>query len=168
MDGPERLKWFANSSAGPASLAGGAITSAFGTWSNSPREYGPHWEGYGKRNGMRLTGVATGNAMEAGLGALWGEDPRYVRAVGQPLKGRVWQVSKMTFLAQNARGGTSPAYARFAADAGSNFLSNTWRAQSEADAQHAGTRIAWGILGRMGGNAFAEFWPSVWERLKPK
>jgi len=33
---------------------------------------------------MRLTGVSTGKAIEAGLGSLWGEDPRYFRAAGQP------------------------------------------------------------------------------------
>ena len=33
----------------------------------TPSEYGPHWEGYGKRYGIRLTGIATGNAMEAGV-----------------------------------------------------------------------------------------------------
>lgn len=156
ISGPERLKWFAGSSVGPASLAGGAIGSAWGTLLNSPREYGPHWEGFGDRYGMRLTGVVTGNAMEAGLGALWGEDPRYVRASGQPFGGRVRQIVKMTFLA-----GNRPAYARYIATAGNNFLSNTWRERSEANAGHATERIAWGFLGRMASNAFAEFWPSV-------
>jgi hypothetical protein len=156
ISGSERLKWFAVSSAGPASLAGGVIGSAWGTMLNTPREYGPHWEGFGDRYGMRLTGVVTGNAMEAGLGALWGEDPRYVRATGQGFGGRVKQIVRMTFVA-----GNRPAYARYIATAGNNFLSNTWREKSEADTEHAVQRIAWGFLGRMASNAFAEFWPSV-------
>jgi len=163
--GEGRLEWVVDSTVGPASLAGGAIASAFGTWLNTPKEYGPHWSGYGKRNGMRLTGVATSNALEAGLGAAWGENPQYIRAEGRPFSRRVWQVVKLTFLAENDRGGTAPAYARYAGNAGSNFLSNAWRASSEADAAHAGRRIALGFLGRMAGNAFAEFWPSVRNRL---
>jgi hypothetical protein len=92
---------------------------------------------------------------------VWGEDPRYPRAAGQPFAERVRQIVRMTFLARSADGGTMPAYARYAAIAGSNFLSNTWRVSSEADTQHALTRIGWGFGGRMASNAFREFWPSV-------
>src|ERR1700760_2154394 len=76
----ERFTWFVNGTVGPATLTGGLVSAGFGTLTNRPREYGPHWEGFGDRYGMRLTGVVTSNAMEAGLGALWGEDPRYQRA----------------------------------------------------------------------------------------
>jgi hypothetical protein len=156
-----RLKWFAISSFGPASLAGGVISAAWGTMLNQPREYGPHWEGFGDRYGIRLTGVVTSNAMEAGLGALWGEDPRYPRATGQPVKKRIGQVIKMTFLAQDRNGRNMPAYARYAANAGSNFLANTWRERSEADTEHAMGRIGLGFVARMAGNAFQEFWPDA-------
>jgi hypothetical protein len=161
IDAEGRVKWFVHSSVGPASLAGGVISAGWGTMLNSPREYGPHWNGFGKRYGMRLTGVVTGNAMEASLGAVWGEDPRYPRAVGKPFGERVRQVVRMTFLARGADGGAMPAYARYAAIAGNNFLSNTWRVSSEADSRHALTRIGWGFAGRMASNAFREFWPSV-------
>ena len=57
---------------------------------------------------MRLTGISTGNAMEATLGSLWGEDPRYFRAAGQPLKGRVKNVIVMTFAARRADGNLAP------------------------------------------------------------
>jgi hypothetical protein len=159
--GTGRLEWFALSSFGPTSLAGGVVSAAWGTMLDKPREYGPHWQGFGQRYGMRLTGVATGNAMEAGLGAIWGEDPRYPTAVGHPFRRRVGQIVKMTFLAQTASGGTMPAYARYVGTVGNNFLSNTWRESSEADVQHALERVAFGFLGRMASNAFAEFWPSV-------
>jgi len=75
------------STVGPVSLAAGLFSAGFGTAMNRPREYDPHWEGFGKRYGMRLTGIATGNAMEATIGPLWGEDPRYFRATGQSFKG---------------------------------------------------------------------------------
>ncbi len=80
----QRVAWFANSTVGTRSLAGGLFAAGFGTARDAPHEYGPHWEGFGKRYGMRLTGVSTGNAMEASLGSLWGEDPRYFRAAGLP------------------------------------------------------------------------------------
>lgn len=157
----QRLRWFAVSSFGPASITGGVISAGFGTLLNRPVEYGPHWEGFGDRYGIRLTGVLTSNAMEAGLGALWGEDPRYPRDSGQPFGHRVVNIIKWTFVAQDRNGNTMPAYARFAATAGNNFLSNAWRESSEADTSHALERTAVGFAARMSSNAFKEFWPDV-------
>ena len=114
-----RLDWMVVNTVGPASLVGGAISSAWGTLLNHPHEYGTHWDGFAERYGMRLTGIATSNTMEAGLGALWKEDPRYFRDEGKPFGHRVTHVIKMTFLAENSSGRTMPAYARFAAVSGS-------------------------------------------------
>ena len=115
-----RLRWFAVNTVGPASLAGGVISSAWGTLYNSPREYGPHWEGFGKRYGMRLTGISTNNAIEASMGAVWGEDPRYIRAEGAAFKTRVFHAIKMTLLAYGANGRLMPAYARYIGISGNN------------------------------------------------
>lgn len=103
--------------------------------------------------------------MEAGFGPLWGEDPRYFRAEGQPFKKRVGHVVKMIFLAYNSEGRTVSAYARYIAIPGNNILSNTWRADSEATAGYAMERTVTGFLGRMASNAFAEFWPDVRKRV---
>ena len=51
--------------------------------------------------------------MEAALGSLWGEDPRYFRADGQSFKGRMKNVIVMTFVARQADGTLAPAYARY-------------------------------------------------------
>jgi hypothetical protein len=165
ITGRQRFNWFAGSTIGPESLAGGLFTAAFGTSINRPREYGTHWEGFGKRYAMRFTGIATSNAIEASMGALWGEDPRYFRTTGQSFKGRIKNVVVMTFAARRADGDIAPAYARFAGIAGNNFISNTWRADSESGLGDACLRTALGFAGRMGGNAFAEFWPTVTRRL---
>jgi len=161
----QRLKWFVRSTVGPESLTAGLFTAGFGTGLDRPREYGPHWDGYGKRYGMRFTGIATGNAMEAAFGSLWGEDPRYFRATGQSVKGRIKNVIVMTFMARQADGTMAPAYARYIGTSGNNFLSNTWRADSESGVGDACLRTALGFAGRIGGNAFAEFWPTVTKHL---
>jgi len=161
----ERVKWFTWMTVGPASLTGGLISAGFGTWRDTPSEYGTHWEGFGERYGMRFTGVATSNAMEAGIGALWGEDPRYFRAPEEPFGERIVHVVKWTFVATDRNGHATPAYARYMAISGSNFLSNTWREPSEADTGHALDRIAFGFLGRMTSNAWEEFWPDMNARL---
>jgi hypothetical protein len=157
----QRLQWFAQSTVGPETLAVGLFSAGIGTARDAPREYGGHWGGFAERYGMRLTGVSTGNAMEAGLGIIWGEDPRYFRAYHQNFAGRIRNVVGMSFLAHNRSGQVSPAYARYVAMPGNNFLSNTWRADSEANNRAAAVRTGLGFLGLMGKNAFTEFWPDV-------
>ena len=168
ITGKERLEWVVLETAGPKSLAGGVVSAGWGTLFNTPHEYGTHWEGFGDRYGMRLTGIAVSNTMEAGLGAMWGEDPRYVRDAEAPFGHRIGHVFKMTFFAQNKHGELMPAYARFIAVPTNNFLSNTWRADSEATASKATVRIGLGFLGRLCGNAFDEFWPDVRSKLSRK
>ena len=157
-----RFNWFRTSSVGPVSLLlAGPISAGLGTAVDRPKEYGTHWDGFGKRYGMRLTGITTGNAMEASLGSLWGEDPRYFRSPDRQFGSRVKYIIKTTFLAPHRDGSWHPAYARFAGNVGNNFLSNTWRADSESGAGDAAIRCLWGVTNRMAGQAFAEFWPDV-------
>ena len=162
----ERLEWFTRATVGPKSLAGGLFSAGFGTVTNNPHEYGTSWSGFGKRYGMRLTGVSTGNAIEASLGAGWGEDPRYHHTVNQPLPARLKNVFDLTFLAYRTDGERHPAYARYIAIFGNNFLSNTWRAQSEADWQHALVRSGEGFGARFLSDAFNEFVPQVWQHFR--
>jgi len=157
----QRMKWFLQSTIGPQSLAAGIFSAGFGTALNAPKEYGGTWEGFGKRYGMRLTGVSTGNAIEAGVGSLWGEDPRYFQAAGKPFAERVRNIMKMTFVTRRPDASLTPAYARYIGISGNNFLSNTWRVHSEANASHAALRTLLGFAGRMGSNAFQEFWPDI-------
>jgi hypothetical protein len=167
ITGRQRFDWFVENTVGPETLAVGLFSAGFGTARDAPVEYGPHWSGFADRYGMRLTGVSTGNAMEAGLGALWGEDPRYrnFRTPGDPFKDRARRVVVMAFVAHDRWGHMVPAYARYIATPGSNFLSNTWRVDSEATNRAAALRTVWGFVGLMGKNAFLEFWPDVQQRV---
>lgn len=156
-----RLMWVVRSTLWPQHLAGGVITSAVGTELDRPREDGPHWGGYGERFGVRLTGVATSGVMEAGIGALWGEDPRYFRVPEDSFGARVKNVIEMTFLARRPDGDFGPAYARFIAVPGNNFLSNAWRPDSEANVHDAVLRTLEGFAGHLASNAWNEFWPQA-------
>jgi hypothetical protein len=158
ITGRERLSWVVKGTLWPQHLAGGVITSAFGTGLDRPREDGPHWGGFAERFGVRVTGVAPSNLMEAGFGALWGEDPRYFRVSEDSFGERVKNVVKMTFLARRADGNFALAYARLLGVSGNNFLSNAWRPNSEANVHDAVLRTLEGFAGRMAANAWDEFW----------
>jgi hypothetical protein len=165
ISGTKRLEWFFVRSVGPESLLNGAFTAGIGTARDKPGEYGTHFDGFAKRYGMRFTGIATSNAMEAGLGAVWGEDPRYFMAIGKPFGARLKNVFALTVVARRRDGRYMPAYARYIAIPGNNFLSNTWRADGEATVSDALARTGWGFVGHLADNAFQEFWPSIKKRL---
>lgn len=165
----QRLIWFTRSTVGVESLVfAGPVTAGWGTAFHHPPEYNTSWEGFGQRYGMRLTGVSTGNAMEASLGALWGEDPRYFRTEGQPFKKRVVNVLDLTFRAYRDDGERHFAYARLAGNVGNNFLSNTWRVPSDSDWQSASIRVLEGIAGKAVGNAAYEFVPQLLKLMRGK
>jgi len=157
-----RVKWATIGTVGPANLAGGVVSSGWSTFFNRPPEYGPHWDGFGKRYGIRLVDGAISNSMEAGLGALWGEDPRYypMRSSESPGR-RIKYAVKQAFLARDRNGKTMPAYARYAAYTGSSFLSNAWRVDSDSQASDALFRTGLGFTARMTSNLFTEFWPDI-------
>ncbi len=165
----QRLIWFTRSTVGVESLLlAGPFSAGWGTAFDSPPEYNTSWQGFGQRYGMRLTGVSTGNAMEASLGAIWGEDPRYFRTEGQRFKKRVVNVVDLTFRAYRDDGERHFAYARLAGNVGNNFLSNTWRAPSESDWQSASIRVLEGIGSKAIGNAAYEFVPQLFKWLRGK
>jgi hypothetical protein len=116
---------------------------------------------------MRMSGIATQNVMEAGFGALIHEDPRYHKAEGT-IKQRIASVFKQTVMAQRGDGTYAPAYARYCAITGSNFLSNAWRADSEAKVSSALLRTGYGFLGRLVGNTYSEFGGDVWNLVRRK
>jgi hypothetical protein len=157
----QRLRWFLTNTIGPPHLVGGLFTSAFGTAVDRPKEYGPGWAGFGDRYGIRLTGIVPGNAIEASTGALWGEDPRYFRVPNEPFGRRILNAVQLTFTARRRNGRFAPAYARYIAISGNNFLSNTWRVDSEANPHDAVIRTADGLAGRFASNLFEEFWPDI-------
>ena len=157
----QRLRWFITNTIGPSHLTGGLFTSAFGTALDRPKEYGPHWGGFADRYGMRMTGIVTGNAIEASAGYYFHEDPRYFRVPDRPFKSRIENVARLTFMARHDDGNYGPAYARYIAISGNNFLSNTWRVSSESNVHDAILRTGEGFAGRMAANAFEEFWPDI-------
>ena len=158
----ERLSWFDTKTFGVPNLLGSIPGAAFGTAINHPHEAGPHWDGFGERYGVSVSTNGLSNAIEASVGAAWGEDPRYFRA-GEtaPFKTRVGHVVKWAFVARDRDGNIRPAYARYAAYSSSSFISDAWREQTDTSLGHDVARIGLDFGGRMGGNAFDEFWPDV-------
>lgn len=161
----QRLKWFVNASLGPATLIGGVFSAGLDTWLNSPSEYGPHWEGYGKRYGLRLSERAVSSGLEVGIGALWGEDPRYYRVPEKRFAARVGNVIRMTVITHDRSGREMPSYARFVSTPAAAFISNSWIPDSQHSTGDALNRIGVIFATQAAGNALTEFWPDVKRRV---
>jgi hypothetical protein len=160
-----RLEWLTWNTLGPGHIFGAMVGSAINTGTDSPFEYGPHFDGFAKRFGIDMAGSGVQNTMEISLGSLWHSDPNYYRVPEKPFGGRLKNVVVRTFESRRSDGRFGPSYARFMAIPGSNFLSNTWRADSEADTPHALYRTGEAFGVRMGVNAFDEFWPDIKSRV---
>jgi hypothetical protein len=154
-----RLDWVLNSTFGPTSVSTVSLESAIETWANSPKEYGSHWDSLGKRAASKFGTAAISNTIEASLGSLWGEDPRYHRRGEGSNGSRLGYAIKMAFLAEKTSGGVMPAYARFIAVPASRYISNTWRTPSELTPGGTALRISLGFAKRIGRNIFSEYWP---------
>jgi hypothetical protein len=161
ITGKERLDWAVKSTIGPGSLMTGVVEAEWGTLFNRPKEYGEGINGTGKRFGLRLSSVGTSNLLEAGLGAIWGEDPRYRVGHVDTARGHLSHAWKMTFLADRVDGTVAPAYARYIAYAASNAVSEAWRPDSQRTVGNTTLRIGERFAGRLVGNIFKEYWPSL-------
>jgi hypothetical protein len=164
ITGIGRLDWVVKNTIGPASLEIGVLSAGWGTVFNHPREYGESFDGFVKRYGLRLSGIATSNVAEASLGVIWAEDPRYHRDDQLPFGKRFTRTLKMTFMSER-NGQEIPAYARFIAIAGTNVLSDSWRPDSDRGPVNTIDRIGMGFGGRLLGNMYEEFWPDVKKHL---
>jgi hypothetical protein len=161
----EYLRWFTANTIDPSNLVGEAFDAALGTAPNRPKVYGPHWGGFGRRYGIGLTGDATGNAIQGGASLVLREDPRYFRLPDHTFRARVRNVVRLSFAARSGENSFKPAYARYMAVLGGNFLTNFWRVNGEANVHDALLRSADGFGGILASNAFEEFWPDVKRHL---
>ncbi len=157
LNGGVRAHWLLVENLDGGSVADDIVVGAADTFLKTPKEYGTHWSGFGKRTGLIAANYGVRSTMEAGLGAIWGEDPRYFRTEGLPLRSRLAYVVKATFLARNRQGQTMPAWSRLIATPGGNFLANTWQPDSQAKVSDAVIRTGLNFLSRMGENAWKEF-----------
>ena len=165
----ERVHWIVDGTIGPQSLfIVGPLSAAWQTAWNTPEEWGRSWSGVGKRYAQREADVAISNTIEAGLGALWGEDPRYIPSARKGIWPRARYALKTSVLAQGRDGRLRPAWGRYVGNTLNNIIENAWLPPSQTTAAQTAFRSGMGIVTRMGGNLWDEFWPDVVRLLKKR
>ena len=161
----ERAAWVAGEIASPGALSRAAFTSAWMTSGNWPKEWPRSARGYGRRFGDAQAATAISSSIEAGLGSLWGEDPRYFRSGRQERWARVRHAVASVALAHRRDGHRAPAWGRFAGSVAGNAIENAWLPPSAATRSQATARVAIGFAGQLAANLWSEFWPDLRRRL---
>jgi hypothetical protein len=161
----ERVGWVATSVVGPQSLMAGAVLAGTETMIPFPSEWKRSAAGFGRRYAARDGAIAMSNGIEASLGALWGEDPRYFECRCDGLGRRTAHAAKFSVLAARSDGHLAPAWGRYVGTVNSNFVQNAWLPPSARTWQQMVLRQAGGVGGRFIGNLWAEFWPDVRRRF---
>jgi hypothetical protein len=162
----ERAHWIVDGTVGPMSLGVGVLAATWSTAWNTPEEWGRTPGGFGKRYAEREADVAISNSIEAGLGAIWGEDPRYIRAPQGPVRSRILYALKTVMLAPRRDGHLAPAWGRYAANTVNNLIENTYLPPSVTTAGQTTYRSVSGFATRALGNLWEEFWPDIKKRLR--
>ena len=169
ITGAERVDWIVDGTIGRKSIfAVGPLATVWQTGFDTPEEWGRGVSGIAKRYAQREADVAISNSIEAGLGAIWGEDPRYIPSGRKGIWPRARYAMKTVFLAQRRDGSLKPAWGRYAGNVVNNLIENTWLPPSMTTGRQTALRSGLGMLGRLGGNAWEEFWPDVVRKLKNK
>lgn len=160
-----RFRWVVLTTIGPKNLAAGVVVSGINTWRDQPEDYSTHWDGFAHRYANRLAAGATSHVFEAGFGGLWGEDPRYFRAAGQPFRTRLGHVVKMAFVTHNRDGDPQLAYARYIAVPAGILVTNTWQPDRPSTMGRVSLQVGLAFVSRIVGNAFSEFTPDLRNRF---
>ena len=166
ITGTQRLLWIGDDLASVrSSLEVGPLATAWQTAWNFPSEWHRTWSGAGKRYLAREADVALSDALEGGLGALWGEDPRYIPAPRGTIRSRASWVVKTVFLSPRRDGHLAPAWGRYAGNTVNNLIENTYLPRSATTPGQTVLRSVEGLASRLGYNAWQEFWPDIKKRL---
>jgi len=165
ITGVERINWIVEGMLGPRSLGVGVLAATWQTTLRIPDEWSRSAFGFRERYLQREADVAISNTIEAGLGAWWGEDPRYVRAPHGTAGSRAAHALKTVVLAPGPDGRFKPAWGRFAGNVVNNVIENAWLPPSMRTPGQTALRSANGLVGRLAGNLWDEFWPDIRSRL---
>ena len=161
----QRVSWVIDGSTSLPALGVNAAGAALSTYGNWPEEWGRGLKGFGRRfaDAEAYDGIA--DAIEAGVGAFWDEDPRYQRLGRQSTWRRVRYAVTATFLTPRRDGRLAPAWARFTAIAATSRIENTWLPPSVKTPGATAWRVGGDLLGRALSNVWDEFWPDLRQRL---
>lgn len=102
--GKQRFKWYVDSMFGPVSVGKTVALAGIETWRNSPEEWGPHWDGFGKRVASGLGKGIVKNSIQFGLDEALTIDSHYYVSKNKSVGARVINALISPVTARNKNG----------------------------------------------------------------
>jgi len=103
-DAKTRQKRYLNSLFGPVTLAKTVATAGWGTWRNSPEEWGDNWEGFGRRVASNLGKNVIKQTTTYGLDEVLKVDSRFYRSRKRDIGSRIKNAVISPVTARNREG----------------------------------------------------------------
>jgi hypothetical protein len=164
----ERVYLFTYRSVEPTAFLKSAVTAGIAQWRDSPPEWGQGMEGYGKRYGHRMVNRGVENAIGLGVALALREDGRYFRRPSGTVWQRIGNALSQTVTTRTVDGNlTFPGW-RLAGSFGGQFVSNTWRPESQRGAGDTMIRGSISLSYDAASNVFKEFWPDIRRKIFKK
>ena len=85
-----RFKHYVNGMVGPVALAKQVVGAGFGTWRNSPEEWGGQWEGFGRRVASNFGRNVIRQTTIYGLDSAMNLDSHFYRSKNKSVKARIY------------------------------------------------------------------------------
>jgi hypothetical protein len=112
---------------GPLAIGKSVVSAGISTARNSPREWGPHWEGFGKRFASNMGRRIISNTVQFGLDEALKLDGHYYPATGRGVGARTTNAIASAFTERNVDGKRVVAIPRFVGTYSSNIIAKeTW------------------------------------------
>ena len=126
-DKQERVHRYVKSMLGYSSLGKNLASAGISTWTNSPEEWGTHWNGFGKRFASNVGKSVIKNTTAFGLEEAFKLDSRYIWADGKSTGRRIENALISPFVARSENGGRVFGFPRIAGTYASSIIAaKTW------------------------------------------
>lgn len=134
--------------------------------SDSPRQWGEGFAGYGRRGASRVaTGNVVGNSIQHPLAGLLKEDVRYIESGQQGLGRRTWHAFVYTFVTFNSQGHPTPNIAFLTANYASTAISTRWLPGRRNVLSYTLSNGTEALELGVAFNVVQEFWPEISHKL---
>jgi hypothetical protein len=156
----ERLQYFLHRTFAWKKMALLGATSTVSHAIGGPSIWGDGSAGLASRYASHFGERLTRNTIELGLGLALHEDLRYKRSHETGIVARLRYATTHALLASVPDGSVRPAYSRFAAAFGGEFLYSRWTPRGESGGEIV-RRATWSLLDRIPNSYLDEFTPDL-------
>ncbi len=165
LDVSGKLRYHAQRTFGPSSLAMSGVKAGYSQMTDSPTEWGQGGDGYSKRLGSSVASSAIRAGLAFGLDSTLHQDPRYFRSGSGGFGSRTAHALRGTILTRTDSGGETLSVWRLGSAYGAAFITNQWYPDRLNTVRHGlytgSTRLGFDLAK----NVIAEFWPDIKRKI---